>query len=204
MNILEKLSEKSWATPGLVAEVNDRSLGMGPAAKTCLGFFIAVLSSMFFLFIMGYRFRMEESDWVAIADPGLLWINTILLILSSVFMQRAKAAAARSSIVEVRNNLTIGGVLGIIFLVCQYMAWRELQAAGLYAATDPAAAFFYLLTALHGVHLLGGLFVWSRATAKAWQQVEVARIKLSVELCTTYWHYLLLVWFVFFTLLLST
>jgi len=119
-------------------------------------------------------------------------------------MQRAKAAADRSSIVEVRNNLTIGGLLGIIFLVCQYMAWRELQAAGLYAATDPAAAFFYLLTALHGVHLLGGLFVWSRATTKAWQQVEVARIKLSIELCTTYWHYLLLVWFVFFTLLLST
>jgi len=163
-----------------------------------------VLTSMFFLFIMGYRFRMEEADWVAIADPGLLWLNTILLILSSVFMQRAKAAADRSSIVEVRNNLTIGGLLGIIFLVCQYMAWRELQAAGLYAATDPAAAFFYLLTALHGVHLLGGLFVWSRATAKAWQQVEVARIKLSIELCTTYWHYLLLVWFVFFTLLLST
>jgi len=61
-----------------------------------------------------------------------------------------------------------------------------------------------LLTALHGLHLLGGLLVWGRATLKSWRHIEVAKIKLSVELCTMYWHYLLLVWFVFFTLLLST
>jgi cytochrome c oxidase subunit 3 len=204
MSIFKQLTDKSWATQGVIGAINDRSLGPAPAAKTGLAFFLAVLSSMFGLFVIGYRLRMAEPDWVPIADPGLLWFNTALLILSSVFMERTRHAAAKGKITAVRNNLTLGGLLAIGFLLGQYMAWDQLHAAGYYAALDAAAAFFYLLTALHGLHLLGGLLVWGRAAFKSWQHVEVARIKLSIELCTTYWHYLLLVWFVFFTLLLST
>jgi cytochrome c oxidase subunit 3 len=204
VSIFKQLTEKSWATQGVIGPINDPSLGPGPAAKTGLGFFLAVLSSVFALFVVGYRLRMLEPDWVPVADPGLLWLNTALLILSSVFMERTKHAATKGQIVSVRNNLSIAGLLAIAFLVGQYLAWGQLHAAGLYAASDAAAAFFFLLTALHGLHLLGGLFVWARATFKSWQHIEVARIKLSIELCTTYWHYLLLVWFVFFTLLLST
>jgi cytochrome c oxidase subunit 3 len=92
----------------------------------------------------------------------------------------------------------------IAFLVGQYMAWGILRDTGLYAVQSPAAAFFMLLTGIHALHLLGGLLVWARATARAWQGIEVKRIRLSVELCTTYWHFLLLVWYVFFTLLLLT
>ena len=204
MSILKQLLDKSWATQGVAGEINDRSLGPAPAAKTGLGFFLAVLTSMFFLFVVGYRLRMAEPDWVPINDPGLLWINTALLILSSFFMERARQFCRKGKITPVRNNLTIGGLLAIGFLIGQFMAWQQLYAAGYYAQQDAAAAFFYLLTALHAVHLAGGLFVWLRAAFKSWQKIEVSRIKLSVELCTVYWHYLLLVWFVFFTLLLST
>jgi cytochrome c oxidase subunit 3 len=204
VSIIKQLTDKSWLTHGVVGEINDRSRGPAPAAKTGLGFFLAVLSSVFGLFVIGYRLRMGEPDWVPITDPMLLWFNTALLIVSSVFMERAKHATGNGKIAAVRNNLTVAGVLAIGFLVGQYMAWGQLHAAGYYAAADAAAAFFFLLTALHGLHLLGGLFVWARAALKSWQQIEVARIKLSIELCTTYWHYLLLVWFVFFTLLLST
>ena len=204
MSIFKQLTDKSWATQGVIGAINDRSLGPGPAAKTGLGFFLAVLTSVFGLFVVGYRLRMAEPDWVPIADPGLLWFNTVLLILSSIFMERAKHATAKGQIAAVRNNLTVAGLMTVGFLVGQYLAWGQLHTAGYYAAGDAAAAFFYLLTALHGFHLLGGLFVWARAAFKTWQNIEVARIKLSVELCTTYWHYLLLVWFVFFTLLLST
>jgi cytochrome c oxidase subunit 3 len=204
MNIFKQLGEKSWATPGLTGEINDRSRGVGPAAKTMLRFFLAVLSSMFLLFAVGYRMRMAMPDWVAIADPELLWLNTALLIVSSVFMQRARTAAIEARISGVRNNLTVAGALAVAFLFGQYLAWGQLHNAGFYAVTSPAAAFFFLLTALHGIHLFGGWIVLGHATIKAWQKTEVARIKLNIELCTTYWHYLLLVWLVFFTLLMLT
>lgn len=204
MSILKELTDKSWATQGLAGEINDRSLGEAPAYKTCLNFFMAVLTSMFFLFIVGYRLRMAEADWVAINDPGILWLNSALLIIAGLIMQRARDAASKGLIHSLRNNLTVAGLLTIGFLVGQFMAWQQLSAAGYYVVTSPAAAFFVLLTALHALHLLGGLLVWARATFRAWKGVEVTQIKLSVELCTSYWHYMLLVWFVFFALLLTT
>ena len=69
---------------------------------------------------------------------------------------------------------------------------------GLFSAANPANAFFYLLTALHGLHLLGGLVAWGSTTAKVWRGVDVGDVRLSVELCTVYWHFLLLVWLVLF------
>jgi cytochrome c oxidase subunit 3 len=71
-------------------------------------------------------------------------------------------------------------------------------------SSNPANAFFYLLTAVHGLHILGGLYVWARSTAKVWTGASADTVRLSIELCTVYWHYLLLVWLVLFGLLLST
>jgi len=204
MSIFKQLTEKSWATPGVAGDINDGSRESDPAAKTGLSFFLAVLTSMFFLFVMGYRFRMEAADWQPIADPVILWLNTAVLILAGFVMQRARNAAQQGLVDKVRSNLTAAGLLTIVFLVGQYLAWQQLSAAGYYVYANPAAAFFMLLTALHALHLMGGLLVWGRAVVRAWQGMEIARIKLSIELCTTYWHFLLLVWFVFFALLLST
>ena len=98
-----------------------------------------------------------------------------------------------------------GGIFAVAFLAGQLLAWRQLQAAGYYAAGNPATAFFYLLTAVHGLHLLGGLFVWGRVVARTWgRDATVGAARLSVELCTVYWHYLLVVWLVLFGLLLIT
>lgn len=204
MNIFKELTDKSWATPGIIGEVKDPSIGTGPAARTMLWFLLGVLSSMFLLFVVGYRMRMALPDWVPISDPGILWFNTALLVLSSAFMQLARNAAKSGHIGGVRNYMTLAGVLAIGFLAGQYIAWGQLIGAGIYAANSPAAAFFYLLTALHALHLAVGLIVLAFACVRAWQKIEVARIQLSVELCTTYWHYLLLVWLVFFVLLIAT
>ena len=204
MSIFKQLTEKSWATPGVAGEIPDRNQESDPAAKTGLSFFMAVLTSMFFLFVMGYRFRMEAADWQPIADPAILWLNTAVLMLAGFVMQRARNAAQQGLADKVRNNLTAAGLLTIVFLVGQYLAWQQLSTAGYYVYANPAAAFFVLLTAVHALHLMGGLFVWGKAVVRIWQGMEISRIKLSIELCTTYWHYLLLVWFVFFALLLST
>ena len=100
--------------------------------------------------------------------------------------------------------LIAGGGFALAFLVGQYMAWEELRAAGMYASTNPANAFFYTLTAMHGLHLLGGLYVWVRTVIRNQRGAERSVVGHSIELCSVYWHYLLLLWLVLFALMLNT
>ena len=83
----------------------------------------------------------------------------------------------------------------------QLLLWNEFIRAGYFAASNPANAFFYLITALHGLHIAGGLFFWVRAVL----QLRAGKdIQLPVELCAVYWHFLLLVWALMMALLIST
>jgi len=175
-----------------------------PPVKVGLGVFLAVATSLFALLISAYHMRMLGEDWTRLAVPKVLWLNTGLLLLSSVAMEWTRAAARRGQIDGVKSGLIAGGALTFSFLAGQLWAWQQMDAAGYFLTANPAYSFFYLLTALHGLHLLGGLWVWGRTTAKVLRGVEVGKVRLSVELCTVYWHYLLLVWLVLFALLLST
>jgi cytochrome c oxidase subunit 3 len=205
LNIIKELMDRSWETPGIPEDVPaDGAIPATPSAKIGLGFFLAVVTTMFSLFTVAYIMRMEYADWRSLPDPGLLWLNTAVLILSSIAMQRAKGAALRGEVKGVRTGLITSGVLSFAFLAGQLVAWRHLNAAGYFIANNPANAFFYLITGLHGLHLLGGLWVWGKTITKVGRGLEVRDLSLSVELCTTYWHYLLLVWLVLFGLLLST
>ena len=98
-------------------------------------------------------------------------------------------------------GLCAGGASAITFLVGQLLAWRQLSGAGYFLASNPANSFFYLITAMHGLHLMGGLVALGRTTAKVWRGAEMPRVRLSVELCAIYWHFLLLVWLVLLGLL---
>ena len=174
------------------------------AVRVGLWVFLAVATSLFGLFISAYTMRMELSDWSPLPEPGLLWLNTAVLIVTSGAMQWTRSAAARGRDDMVRSGLTVAGALTFAVLAGQWVVWRQLGASGYLATGNPANAFFYLLTALHGLHLLGGLVVWARTTTRVWRGAPVEKVRLSVELCTVYWHYLLLVWLVLFALLLAT
>ena len=172
--------------------------------KVGLAVFLAVATSLFALSISAYLMRREGADWRPLAQPMVLWFNTAMLIFGSGFFQRACNAAKSGQIGGVRLGLLAGGVCTFVFLAGQLWAWQQLNAAGYYLTTNPANAFFYLLTALHGLHLLGGLWVWAKTTAKVQRGAAVHEVRLSVELCTVYWHFLLVVWLVLFGLLLFT
>ena len=133
--------------------------------------------------------------------PRLLWFNTAVLILSSVALQGAYMAARRSNIDGVIVGLCAGGAFAVTFLIGQLLAWRELSAEGYFLASNPANSFFYLITAVHGLHLMGGLVALGRTTAKVWRGAEMTQVSLSVELCAIYWHFLLLIWLVLLGLL---
>jgi len=100
--------------------------------------------------------------------------------------------------------MLVGGVLTLVFVAGQWMACEQLVAAGFYARGNPANAFFYLFTGLHALHLLGGLWFMILLGFRLNQPGRKEKARQTVTLCATYWHYLLLVWLVLFTLLLRT
>ena len=173
-------------------------------AKIALISFIAVVTSLFALFLSAYLMRMRMADWNPLAEPKLLWLNTGLLVLASVAFQLTRSASKRAQLPTVKAGLLAGGVCTILFLMGQLVAWQQLNAGGYFMTSNPANAFFYVLTALHGLHLLGGMWVWGRTTMRVLTGADAESVRLSVELCTVYWHYLLLVWIGLFALLLAT
>ena len=134
--------------------------------------------------------------------PRILWLNTGVLVLSSAALQWARAAARRGRMDGVRLGLLAGAVLAFAFLQGQLLAWQQLRADGYFLATDQASAFFYLITGVHGLHLLGGIAAMATAVARMRHGAGLAQLRLSVGLCATYWHFLLLVWLLFFATLL--
>jgi cytochrome c oxidase subunit 3 len=197
----QRLTAKPWLEEGLNVDLREQSTSFLPPAKIGLGVFLAVVGSLFALFISAYSMRMNMVDWRALPMPRLLWFNTAVLVLSSVALQAAYMAARRNDIDGVVVGLCAGGASAVTFLIGQLLAWRELSVAGYFLASNPANSFFYLITAVHGLHLMGGLVALGRTTAKVWHGVAVTQVRLSVELCAIYWHFLLLVWLVLLGLL---
>ena len=210
MNIFRKLAQKPWLQPNQFDDVSGETALDRPSARVGLWLFLAVVTSLFGLFLSAYSMRSEYPDWRSFAKPGLLWVNTAILILSSVGLQSARMASDQGRMDRVRLGLSAGALFALAFLAGQMLAWQQLIASGVYAATNPSSAFFYLLTAVHGLHLAGGFWVLTTVIIRAWGDLqdrdprEVSALRLSIELCTVYWHFLLLVWLVLFALLLST
>jgi cytochrome c oxidase subunit 3 len=197
----QRLTAKPWLEQGVTVDLREEGTSSLPAAKIGLGVFLAVVGSLFALFISAYSMRMNMVDWRALPMPRLLWFNTAVLFLSSVALQWAHMAARRNDVDGVIVGLCAGGVSAVTFLIGQLLAWRELSVAGYFLASNPANSFFYLITAVHGLHLMGGLVALGRTTAKVWHGVALTQVRLSVELCAIYWHFLLLVWLVLLGLL---
>ena len=198
------MTAKSWVTEqGKVDDLYAGGASNGLAKKIALRVFLAVVAVLFMLLITAYGTRMAYEDWRPSPQLELLWANTFALILSSVALQWAQFSVRRGRMDGMRVGLLAGGAFTIVFLVGQILAWRQLGTMGYFELTNPAIAFFYLITGLHGLHLLGGLVAWGRTAAKVWGDFDVAKIRQSVELCTTYSHFLLLVWLVLFGLLFT-
>jgi cytochrome c oxidase subunit 3 len=200
----QSINVKPWVEQHSIETTQSEGSLSLPAVKVGLAVFLAVATSLFALFISAYLMRKTGADWTALTAPKVLWLNTGMLILASVAMQWTRAAAQRGQTDNVKTGLIAAGVFSFSFLAGQLLAWQQLNSAGYFLTANPANSFFYLLTALHAVHLLGGLWVWTKTTAKMARGAKVGAIRLSIELCTVYWHYLLLVWLVLFALLLST
>ena len=196
------LMSKPWLEVGPDPVSGPRKGGM-PTEKIALGIFLAVVGALFALFASAYFMRMEFVDWRPMPVPRIVWLNTGMLVLASVALQCARSAVRQGDADTVRLSLATAAVATVGFLGGQLTAWRELAASGYFLTSNPANSFFYLLTALHGLHILGGLVALARTAPAAWGAGPQQTLALRIELCTTYWHFLLLVWLGLLVLLMG-
>jgi cytochrome c oxidase subunit III len=190
------LATRPWLETGVAAETAPL-----PAAKLGLYASMAVAAMLMLLLLSAQGMRAEMADWSPPPRPLLLYANTGLLVLASLALLRATQAARRGRRDDAAFALRAGGLAGVAFVAGQLLAWRELSAAGYRLSGNPADSFFYLITAVHGLHLLGGLVALGHAEAKLRRRVPMERLAPGIALSATYWHFLLVAWLVLFAAL---
>ena len=213
MKILKTLGTKPWLhehEPGGVAAVH-----AGPdtaaASRTAVRFFLAMVGVLFFLFIITFLSRSQYPDFEALAgapwqpftDPSRLWFNTALLGLASIAMQWGLRGTRQDKLNVVVPGLSAAVFFTVMFIVAQLDLWLHLQSMGYYLNSNPANSYFYLLTAIHCLHLIGGLIVLSNVVFRVWYDNDLQSLIAPLQSCTTYWHFLFGVWLVLFALLSS-
>jgi cytochrome c oxidase subunit 3 len=140
-------------------------------------------------------------DWAPIEMPRVLWLNTVILLISSVSMELARRALGRNEYDRFKGWISLTTLLGVAFLVGQLMAWRGLESQGVYVNSHPHSSFFYLLTSLHGLHLLGGVIALSYVTAAAFRMRIGFKRRTAVNITAIYWHFMDGLWIYLFGLL---
>ncbi|GAB3291631.1 cytochrome c oxidase subunit 3 [Parahaliea aestuarii] len=211
MSLFSTLREKPWESQPAFAGPPTPTDTLA-TARTALRFIMAIIGVLFFLFIITFLSRSQYPDFLALAgqpwqpfsDTSRLWFNTALLGASSLAIHFAVMAARREQLN--RAVLCVSGAVffAIAFLLAQLDLWQRLMAAGYYINSNPANSYFYLLTAVHGLHLLGGMVVLANLLFRVWYDDSLSTLSGPLALCAQYWHFLLAVWLLLFALLASS
>lgn len=175
-----------------------------PAAQLGVLVFLATATMLFAAFTSSYLIRRSMSDWQPISAPIILYLNTVVLLLSSWSLERTRAALWSNRSIAVRKWLLLTILLGIGFLAGQIGAWLNLSAQGIFLSSNPHSSFFYILTGLHGLHLLGGLAMLfylmvslGRRTSEQIPPSTGQRFRAGAM----YWHFLSGLWVALFVVI---
>jgi cytochrome c oxidase subunit 3 len=196
----------SGGPPARSGDGGDRAPGGKPRAPrrayfTALSLGLACIVMFFMSLTSAFIVRKGlGGDWQPIELPGVLWLTTAALVLSSFTVERARRLLAQDNVRGYRGWWGITTALGLVFLGGQYMAWLALRAQGVYLASNPASSFFYVLTAAHGAHLLGGILALLVVGLRPWRGAEERRAT-AVDVASIYWHFMDGLWVFLFLLL---
>ena len=206
MSIFETLAQKPW----LPSQEKKDNMHTGKSfefdsSRVALICFLGSITALFSLFFVAYVGRMAYGDWRVLPEPPLLWVNTIILIISSILFQKAKNLSNKFMFKNAKHYLMAAGLSAILFIVGQFTVWNELTSYGYFVDSNASFAFFYMLTGLHMVHMLGGLIVWTWSMTQINKtDLSYRKLKSTIGSTAIYWHYLLAVWLVLFGILLVT
>jgi cytochrome c oxidase subunit 3 len=198
--------EKPWEQ---ASAPQQQGLGREHTRKAGLRLLLAVVSVLFFLFIVAFLIRSQYPDWQPLAETSsnplfnksILWLNSLYLLAASICLQIARANARRQNRLFLRFGLILAGLFSAAFVTGQLMFWQQLYQQGFVVNANPALSFFYIFTGLHAVHVCIGLLAWLGALTAMLRNSP--KLSQYVDLCATYWHFLFSLWLVLFALLVS-
>ncbi|MGH8866357.1 MAG: cytochrome c oxidase subunit 3, partial [Burkholderiales bacterium] len=174
-------------------------IGMWVGLASILRLFIALTSAYI---VRGVpALSGGDSDWLPLDMPRVLWFTTGMLLLSSVSIELARRALKRNEYAGFKRYISLTTLLGVAFLLGQVMAWRQLAAQGVFINSHPHSSFFYLLTSLHGLHLLGGVIALGYVTVAALRMRIGFKRRTAVDVTAIYWHFMDGLWIYLFGLL---
>ncbi len=169
-----------------------------PPSKTGIWVALAAITMSFAALTSALIVRQGAApDWYHLTLPNILFGNTLVLLASSVTLEFARRRVAvfmggpRADALSPARWLYVTAVLGVVFVAGQYVAWLQLRSQGLYLATDPNSSFFYLLTAIHGLHVLGGLTGLTYVIRKL---NRVVLRRSTLDSFSYYWHFMGILW----------
>lgn len=166
--------------------------GITIAMGAILMFFMALVSAFIVRKGLG-------SDWIPFTLPRVLWLDTAILLASSGTLIQARRLFKRGDRQGFRHWWAVTTVLGLLFLAGQLIAWRQMVESGFYLASNASNSFFYVLTAAHGLHLLGGI---AALLFVGWGRLRKMTLATGTEIVSYYWHFLDGLWVFLFLLLL--
>jgi cytochrome c oxidase subunit 3 len=171
---------------------SNNSSGVHPL-KFSLWLIIISIIMMFAAFTSAYIVRRAEGNWLEFDLPNILLINTVIIVLSSVTMQMAYNAAKQDNLQRLKAMLLLTLGLGLAFLVGQWYGWGELVENNVYfggSTSNPSGSFLYVLTGVHGFHLITGLIFVLITFMSSLKYKVHSKSMLRIHLCTIYWHFL--------------
>jgi len=161
---------------------------------------IVSILMLFMALASAFLVRRGSGDWIPVHIPTLMWINTVVLLASSATLELARHRLAKGRLSSYRNLWLVTTALGVGFLVGQIVAWRQLVAAGIYLASNPASSFFYIFTGAHALHLFGGVAALIYVARRNFDQAQVTR-SVAAEVTSYYWHFMDALWLFLLALL---
>ena len=181
------------ATEIKIVEEARKPLSMHPK-KFAMWLFIATVVMLFAALTSAYIVRQAEGNWLLFDLPSLFYLNTAVIIVSSLTMQWAYWSARRDQLEKTKLGISITSVLGIAFLIGQIMAWGQMVDQNIYFVGDRGSAvsgsFVYVLSGLHGAHIVSGVVFLLIVLLSTLRYKVHSRNLIQMEMCTTYWHFL--------------
>ena len=172
-----------------------------PPATVALWVILASVVMLFAGFTSAYLVRRAGPDWIPIYAPPILLVSTAVLLFSSFALELAKISRKLERAAAFRFWMLAAAGLAVVFLAGQWIAWRELAARGIFVPSSPHSSFFYMLTAVHAVHVLGGVAALFYVLARRRQRAARVGAADPVALCATYWHFVTGIWVYLYLLL---
>ncbi len=172
--------------------------------KSAVLIIFGIATVLFSLVFTSYLYTLPPGqDTQYLLRPNLLWINTLTLFVVTYFFNKVTNDLKKKETLKVKKYLLIIGGLTYLFLFGQIIFWFQLLKSGNYVSTNSYFANFYVFTALHGLHLLGGLFFWGKVSSRVLklEQNKILEEEKNISALSLYWTYLLIVWLMFFLMI---